>query len=135
MNFLNFKRIFHNSFINSDTFDRWLNTLLSRDKSNANTRFNLRLLFQYPRSSCSKCSTPSSNLRCVISFILMNLYKRNFNINPILFYIPTELVIFISDCIAPYEIDIEFDAVSDMLGTDAGTLTSCGKFAFNLIHV
>ena len=42
---------------------------------------------------------------------------------------------YFSDCIAPYEIDIEFDAISDKLTTMDNDLTSCGKFDFNGIHV
>ena len=41
---------------------------------------------------------------------------------------------YFSDCIAPYEIDIEFDAISDKLTTMDNDLTSCGKFDFNGIH-
>ena len=33
----------------------------------------------------------------------------------------------ITDCIAPYNIDVKFDALNDLKGTAANTLTSCGK--------
>ena len=33
----------------------------------------------------------------------------------------------ITDCIAPYNIDVKFDALNDLKTTASNTLTSCGK--------
>ena len=34
---------------------------------------------------------------------------------------------FITDCVAPYSVDIQFDNVGDPLTTMQNTLSSCGK--------
>ena len=70
---------FYYVLINSNSFHRWFDTLLSGSKSYSNSGCHMRILFQYPRSQrrCYKISP--SNLWWVYWVVVFHSYYKTKN--------------------------------------------------------